>query len=175
MGRLCERPGCSAPAAVLYAIDAEHLTVWIDSIERSDVLRGGVLCRRHADAMVVPMGWTLDDRRDPELRLFKSARSEPSAPKPRKPRAPRAAPSVVQLQLDETPAPPRTRRKRAPAAAAANGASKPEGNGAVSAAEADEASPWKPIFDQSDDLDGLLEASGPLLQRAFGKRPRPDD
>ncbi len=171
MGRLCERPGCSAPAAVLYAIDAEHLTVWIDAIERADVLRGGVLCRRHADAMVVPMGWTLDDRRDPELRLFKSRTAEPAAaPKPRKPKVPRPAPAVVQLQLDETPAPPRPTKKRQRVSAATNGAS----NGTPNAPEADEASPWKPIFDQSDDLDGLLEASGPLLQRAFGKRPRTD-
>ena len=36
-------------------------------------------------------------------------------------------------------------------------------------------SPWKPVFDQRDDLDGLLTASSPLLSRAFGKRDRPDD
>ena len=28
--------------------------------------------------------------------------------------------------------------------------------------------PWKPTFDQTDDLGGLLEARGPLLARAFG-------
>jgi hypothetical protein len=32
--------------------------------------------------------------------------------------------------------------------------------------------PWKPTFDQTDDLDGLLEASSPLLSRAFGGQGR---
>ena len=32
--------------------------------------------------------------------------------------------------------------------------------------------PWKPMFDQTDDLDGLLEARGPLLARAFGGQGR---
>jgi hypothetical protein len=34
-------------------------------------------------------------------------------------------------------------------------------------------SPWKPVFDQADDLDGLLTARSPLLSRAFGKRDQP--
>ena len=34
-------------------------------------------------------------------------------------------------------------------------------------------SPWKPVFDQRDDLDGLLTARSPLLSRAFGKRESP--
>lgn len=32
---------------------------------------GGLLCRRHADALTVPRGWSLDDRRDPVPRLFR--------------------------------------------------------------------------------------------------------
>ncbi len=32
--------------------------------------------------------------------------------------------------------------------------------------------PWKPTFDQTDDLDGLLEATSPLLARAFGGQER---
>ena len=38
----------------------------------------------------------------------------------------------------------------------------------------DGAAPWKPVFDQSDDLGGLLTAESPLLSRAFGRRNRPD-
>lgn len=34
------------------------------------------------------------------------------------------------------------------------------------------AAPWMPVFDQSDDLDGLLDASTPLLSRAFGRGGR---
>jgi hypothetical protein len=31
---------------------------------------------------------------------------------------------------------------------------------------------WKPVFDQTDDLGGLLHTRSPLLARAFGKRDR---
>ena len=36
----------------------------------------------------------------------------------------------------------------------------------------DDVLPWKPTFDQTDDLDGLLEARSPLLARAFGGQGR---
>src|SRR3954465_10004410 len=72
MARLCERPGCSQVAEMTYGFDADHLMVWIDSYERVTTDRAGVLCRRHADAMVVPLGWMLDDRREPAPRLFRS-------------------------------------------------------------------------------------------------------
>ena len=38
----------------------------------------------------------------------------------------------------------------------------------------DPAAHWKPVFDQTDDLDGLLRTESPLLSRAFGRRNRPD-
>ena len=69
-----------------YGFDAEHLMVWIDAYERVNTDRAGVLCRRHADAMVVPLGWMLDDRRDPVPRLFKA---------PAQPTATRTTPSPV--------------------------------------------------------------------------------
>ena len=34
------------------------------------------------------------------------------------------------------------------------------------------AAPWRPVFDPDDDLDGLLDASSPLLSRAFNGRGR---
>src|SRR3954462_7169992 len=72
MARLCERPGCSQVAEMTYGFDADHLMVGTDSSERVTTARAGVLGRRHADAMVVPLGWMLDDRRDPVPRLFKA-------------------------------------------------------------------------------------------------------
>jgi hypothetical protein len=148
-----------------YGFDAEHLMVWIDSYDRVTTDRAGVLCRRHADAMVVPLGWMLDDRRDPVPRLFK-APAQPHQTMPRPRRAHRhqrddtgqleLGADVVVAELDEiTPAPDVTE----------------------SPAETDaDVMPWKPAFDQTDDLDGLLEARGPLLARAFGGqgRPRPN-
>jgi hypothetical protein len=139
-----------------YGFDAEHLMVWIDSYDRVSVDRAGVLCRRHADAMVVPLGWMLDDRRDPVPRLFK-APAQPTAAMPRARRSTRHhRDDTEQLELGAD----------------------------VAVAEMDEADihepavtevevlPWKPTFDQTDDLDGLLEARGPLLARAFGGQGR---
>jgi hypothetical protein len=61
-------------AEVAYGFDAETLIVWLDTFDPAFGLRSGVLCRRHADAMVVPLGWMLDDRREPVPRLFSAAR-----------------------------------------------------------------------------------------------------
>jgi hypothetical protein len=70
MRRLCERPGCGGVAAVSYGIDNEKLLVWIDSAPALDPARAGSLCRRHADALSVPKGWSIDDRRQPIPMLF---------------------------------------------------------------------------------------------------------
>lgn len=143
-----------------YGFDAEHLMVWIDAYERVNTDRAGVLCRRHADAMVVPLGWMLDDRRDPMPRLFKA----PAQPTPATPRS-RRSPShhqhndTEQLELDaDVVVAMATHAEAVPREDA-----RPNEN---------EVLPWKPAFDQTDDLDGLLEASSPLLARAFGGQER---
>lgn len=143
-----------------YGFDAEHLMVWIDSYDRVATGMAGVLCRRHADAMVVPLGWMLDDRRDPVPRLFK-APAQPTAVVARHRRASthhRDDTEQLELGVDVS-------------------------MGDVDGATGDDSTfelveadvlPWKPAFDQTDDLDGLLEARGPLLARAFGgSRRRP--
>ena len=61
MERLCGRPGCSDRASVAYGMRAEDLVFWLDVLPDHDEGIGGVLCRRHADSMIVPRGWTLDD------------------------------------------------------------------------------------------------------------------
>src|SRR4051795_11160944 len=101
MTRLCERPGCSQVAEMTYGFDADHLMVWIDSYERVTTDRAGVLCRRHADAMVVPLGWMLDAGRGPAPRLLKA----PAAQSTGSIRPHRRAPShhrtdAEQLRLD---------------------------------------------------------------------------
>lgn len=70
MRRLCERPGCGAPAEASYGIDSVQLVVWIDNRAIFERELAGRLCRRHADALVVPRGWTVDDRREPIPKLF---------------------------------------------------------------------------------------------------------
>jgi hypothetical protein len=57
--------------------------------------------------MVVPLGWTLDDRREGTPRLFRSEPAEPPPPaKPRRPRTSTAEPPPDQLALDTDAATP---------------------------------------------------------------------
>jgi len=70
---LCERPGCGAVADASYGIDRASLSVWVNVITVGEREITGRLCRRHANALTVPSGWTLDDRRDPNPKLFRVA------------------------------------------------------------------------------------------------------
>ncbi len=156
MGRLCERPGCSEPASVAYGMRAEDLVFWLDVLREDGGAAPGVLCRRHADSMVVPRHWTLDDLRDPDLRLFRPPALLPSpAPVPRRRSQPAGSGSEQLLLLTDVSPEPL--------------------DGATTDADAVAAVPWTPTFDEHDDLDGLLSARSPLLARAFrgGGRPRP--
>jgi hypothetical protein len=143
-----------------YGFDAEHLMVWIDSYERIITDRAGVLCRRHADAMVVPLGWMLDDRRDPTPRLFRAPAAEAKAA-PRQRRAHiQQHDDTEQLELGADVLEEMTSDEAA------------DVDEAVSSADETDVLPWKPTFDQTDDLDGLLEARSPLLARAFSGQDR---
>ena len=128
----------------------EDLLFWIAPLDQAPVVDASVLCARHADAMVVPRGWTLDDRRESVLRLFRP-RAVPAMVSPHPPRrTPRAKPAAVeQLQIDGT------------------------GEIARPVATPDAATAWEPEFDHDDDLDGLLEVKSPLLARAFRGTDRP--
>ena len=189
MIRLCERPGCSAPAAVAYGMESGRLLVWLAIVpEGVTSLRSGVLCRRHADAMVVPRGWTLDDRRESTPRLFRVATSaapensttnHPSRGRKKPPptstaeRAHDVEPPM-QLAFDQ---PAAESTSPIPEMPVVHGVTVAEIARVVAdAADPDEtrALPWRPIFDDTDDLGGLLKATSPLLSRAFrGRNPAP--
>jgi hypothetical protein len=159
MERLCERPGCSDRASVAYGMRPEDLFFWLDVLREHSDQAGGVLCRRHADSMVMPRGWTLDDLRDPDLHLF---RPPPPVPRPRVVRSHRSRTGDAtgeQLRLDATV----LAAADSDAGAAGN---RPEGAAAPG--------PWTPAFDEADDLDGLLSAQSPLLSRAFRTADRPE-
>jgi hypothetical protein len=158
----------------------EDLLFWVAPLDARIDLQGGVLCRRHADAMVVPRGWTLDDRREPAPRLFRPAPS--SAPddtgsigRPRRRRTaasvdPAARPHQLRLADDRA-----ATAAAADAPAVAGGEGDPDGvppddRAADDRAAGDVAAAvdvWRPAFDVDDDLDGLLEVDSPLLARAF--------
>jgi len=143
---------------------AEDLVFWIDTLP--DPLDGdaAVLSLRHADSMVVPRGWTLDDLRDPELHLFRPPLPAPTA----RTRATRSArePAVgeqLRLGTESPPDPP-------PEVVGTDSSDTDPGN-----TDPDDAGPWTPSFDEADDLDGLLSARSPLLSRAFRTADRPTD
>jgi hypothetical protein len=129
----------------------EDLLFWVDT-PQTDGHDAGVLCRRHADAMVVPRGWTHDDRREPQPRLFRPpADASGSIANPTRRRtkgsAIRLRERVEQLELDAAPTDPQPDAELP-------------------------APPWAPVFDAADDLDGLLHVDSPLLARAFRGRAR---
>ena len=150
-----------------YGFDAEQVMVWIDSYDRVSTDRSGVLCRRHADAMVVPLGWMLDDRRDPVPRLFK-APAQPISAAPRQRRSSRhRRDDTEQLELGADPLMPElTVPDMVDEIEDDLMSEEPDATIDI------EVLPWKPTFDQTDDLDGLLEATSPLLARAFGGQER---
>ena len=163
MGRLCERPGCSNVAAIAYGFDADRLLVWLAVRDPDgDRLRAGSLCTRHAEALIVPRGWTLDDRRDETPRLFGPAGRRPAA-RSRSRRRGAAGKEAVEQQLvladaDDEPV---------PTVAAVTGAE------SVDDPDVTQAIPWLPDVHADDDLGGTLAAESPLLARAFRGTDRP--
>jgi hypothetical protein len=171
MARLCERPGCSTPAEVSYGFDAEHLVVWLDAFTGPLGSRSGVLCLRHANAMVVPLGWMLDDRREPVPRLFRSPATDDAPKRRRAPRAGRGpADDTEQLLLEPALVLAIPDEAADVAVAVAGDDDAP----LVAADEVEGTQPWQPLFDTEDDLSGLLRARGRLLSRAFRGAPRGD-
>ena len=67
--RHCVRPGCGAPAAATLGYHYASRLVWIDSLDEHPIYGEQDLCSLHADRMVVPVGWALDDRRTPIIQL----------------------------------------------------------------------------------------------------------
>ena len=127
-----------------YGFDPDRLLVWLTSRDPdADGLRAGALCRRHAETLVVPRGWTLDDRREPAPRLFPAAAPVPAARDGRSRRRPRREPAGEQLALP------------------------------ASAHDDSTGAPWAARFDVDDDLGGVLAAESPLLARAFRGTDRP--
>ncbi len=139
-------------------MDKAALIVWVDNKAISDREHSGRLCRRHANALTVPRGWTLDDRRDEIPRLFKALAEEVAAndsrPKKRSPRKPKVESVVVETEAIPTLFDP----------------------------DETQAIPWSPrlgatvVVDDVVDVDGKdAPRFGRLLGRAFGQRPTSEE
>lgn len=139
-------------------MDKAALVVWVDNKAISEREHSGRLCRRHANALTVPRGWTLDDRRDEIPRLFKALAEEVAAqesqPKKRAARKPKQAP-VVAVEPEPIPT--------------------------LFDPDETQAIPWSPRLGASldvadDDMDDEdAPRFGRLLGRAFGQKPMSDD
>ena len=63
MKRSCARPGCSSPATATFEYNYGDQMVLLDVLADEAHPANYDVCRRHADSMTVPNGWTLVDRR----------------------------------------------------------------------------------------------------------------
>ena len=165
MSRHCERPGCSKVGEVIYEVDLRQLLVTIDFPDLNDLVPMNLLCRRHADSLTVPKGWTIINNREEVQRLF-------------------SAPVTQQLTKDNSHK--AIKRKKG---SDLNNSEKDQTDIAslfdsvndvnvfdftdelaqLLDAQETEAMPWTPQFDRSGDLNGKLRARGRLLGRAFGQ------
>ena len=63
MKRSCARPGCASPATATFEYNYAEQIVFLDVLADEAHPANYDVCRRHADSMTVPNGWTLVDRR----------------------------------------------------------------------------------------------------------------
>ena len=163
---------------VIYSVDIPRLFVTINFPDLNDLTPVNLLCRRHADSLVVPRGWTVIDNREERQRLFSAPITQEII---------KSNPRRVDRQQDisEVLEPKERTDDAAAPATAANlfdfvnvevvfETTDRESTDVTAElaqlldTQATEALPWTPQFDRSGDLDGKLRARGRLLGRAFG-------
>ena len=200
MRRHCGRPGCNAVATATFSFDATRCLVWINSIE-DGMPRAGDLCARHADGMAPPKGWERVDRRSPQIPVTPIGEvvgvPENVAVSVGPTNGGVASADATQASDDLLPqrGPAKRKRKAAPkkrwdevpslfagASEQSQVVSPPSKEVAASGPApivevsqgAASTTAWMPRFATQDDLEGVLDASTPLLARAFNSA-RPAD
>ena len=191
MSRHCERPGCSKVGEVIYEVDLRRLVVTIDFPDLNDASPVNLLCRRHADSLTVPKGWTIINNREEVQRLFSAPiTQEVSKNNSRKvvrrqsvsdfnddEMNPVTVANLFDLIIDDH------------LFATADHATVDAGVNITTEITTDitaelaqlmdtqetQGLPWTPRFDRSGDLDGKLRARGRLLGRAFGNTDSSSD
>lgn len=173
MARKCERPSCRERGEVAYVIDTANLLVNIYAPIPRDSSRVNILCRRHADSLVVPRDWQIIDNRSKKQRLFSAPASQSvratSRVSTKKQRSEKNKTGAVIQDLFEfatrvvaTPA-----REPEPIRETIS-VSEVETETETIDPQETQAMPWTPQFDRTGNLDGRLVARGRLLSRAFG-------
>jgi hypothetical protein len=142
-GRVCARAGCNAPAVATLRFQSTERRAWLAELDDSAARTQGDLCQRHAAALVLPRGWELHDER--------ASAVAPPAPEP--------------VELDASDEPDVGEAVDGDDEAAANGAG-PRSAPAQFGSNDDDA-----VVEEQ--LDTILDARTPLLQRAF-RNARPN-
>lgn len=189
MAKKCERPSCRERGEVAYVIDTANLLVSIDAPIPRDPSRVNILCRRHADSLVVPRDWQIIDNRTKKQRLFSApashaVRTTPRSSSTKKQKRERKSTGAVIQDLFEFATRVVAAPVREPEPIRENVSMHREVISEVLEGSMDEidvvaeietidpqetqAMPWTPQFDRTGDLDGRLRARGKLLSRAFG-------
>jgi hypothetical protein len=181
MSRHCERPGCSKVGEIIYEVDLRRLLVTIDFPDLNDLVPTNLLCRRHADSLTVPKGWTIINNREEVQRLFSAPVTQQIAKDNSQKVIKRQKVSdfnkfekgsdiianLFDLVIDnhefET-----TDCETADIGVESEVDLTAELAQLIDTQET-EALPWTPQFDRSGDLNGKLRARGRLLGRAFGQ------
>jgi len=173
VSKQCERPSCKELAIAAYFLDSSELLMTLENYVPVDGMQVNGLCRRHADALVVPRGWRIEDKRENVPRLFPVT---PPAEKPKSNVAKKVEPKKNRVKpprpsiFDELKNDKKIEEVVVPIV---------EVEQAIEVElEETKAIPWSPQFDQTDDLGGVLRPKGRLLSRAFNfddtqSSPRP--
>ena len=173
----CSRTQCSAPAAARVAFDALTCFVWIDPFEADGPLdvsaRGaGALCARHADRLVAPRGWAVQDRRGRDLQLWSERPAtdlDLIATSARTARTSRTAPTNVDgAQVDSTHAVIMLEQHLPFDGANAAAATAAPAEAAIAPGHGPRSEPTSISSTTGDDIDVVLDAvRSPMLSRAF--------
>ena len=191
MSRHCERPGCSKVGEVIYEVDLRRLVVTIDFPDLNVASPVNLLCRRHADSLTVPKGWTIINNREEVQRLFSAPiTQEVSKNNSRKvvrrqsvsdfnddEMNPVTVANLFDLVIDDHLF---ATADHATVDAGVNITAEITPDITAELAELMDTQetqglPWTPRFDRSGDLDGKLRARGRLLGRAFGNTESSND
>ena len=171
-------------------MNAQALLVTLENYAPVGNERRNCLCMKHADMLSVPRGWSIDDRRESVPRLFRPPApvkvqrdATPASGQRRKSRGDAVRPKLFDREVAQEPAPtpPASAPAPTPPAPALAPAQIDEWEVRDDGLEETQAMQWKPSFDHTDDLGGILRPKGKLMSRAFGMddtfstpRPKPE-